>query len=155
MSVTLLVNSENAHKQSAASKIAAALSSSALQVSVEAVPWNQFVARLQSGRFDLYYGEYKMTPDWDLTELLTGSYNYGGFADADLTALLTAERSAEPAQHEAAAAALYAAFGRQMPFAPICFARSSILTPSGVIQGLTPSLADPFYNLSDWKIKFS
>ena len=155
VSVTLLVNSENAHKQSAASKIAAALSSSALQVSVEAVPWNQFVSRLQSGRFDLYYGEYKMTPDWDLTELLTGSYNYGGFADADLTALLTAERSAEPAQHEAAAAALYAAFGRQMPFAPICFARSSILTPSGVIQGLTPSLADPFYNLSDWKIKFS
>lgn len=155
VSVTLLVNSENAHKQSAASKIAAALSSSALQVSVEAVPWDQFVARLQSGRFDLYYGEYKMTPDWDLTELLTGSYNYGGFADADLTALLTAERSAEPAQHEAAAAALYAAFGRQMPFAPICFARSSILTPSGVIQGLTPSLADPFYNLSDWKIKFS
>ena len=56
---------------------------------------------------------------------------------------------------EAAAAALYAAFGRQMPFAPICFARSSILPPSGVIQGLTPSLADPFYNLSDWKIKFS
>ena len=155
VSVTLLVNSENAHKQSAASKIAAALSSSALQVSVEAVPWDQFVSRLQSGRFDLYYGEYKMTPDWDLTELLTGSYNYGGFADADLTALLTAERSAEPAQHEAAAAALYAAFGRQMPFAPICFARSSILTPSGVIQGLTPSLADPFYNLSDWKIKFS
>ena len=155
VSVTLLVNSESAHKQASAAKIAAALSDSALQVSVAAVPWNEFISRLESGKFDLYYGEYKMTPDWDLTELLSGSSNYGGYNNADLAALLSAERSAPAENHAAAASALYEAFRQQMPIAPICFARSSILTTSGVIAGLTPSVTDPFYNLSDWKIRFS
>ena len=140
MSVTLLVNSESAHKRDAAAKIAAALSTSALQVSIAAVPWSEFVARLKSGNFDLYYGEYKMTADWDLTELLTGSCNYGRYTSADLTALLAAERTAQGSAHDTAAAKLYAAFQAQMPFAPICFERSSVLTISGVIQGLTPSL---------------
>lgn len=155
VSVTLLVNSESAHKRDAAAKIAAALSTSALQVSIAAVPWSEFVSRLKSGNFDLYYGEYKMTADWDLTELLTGSCNYGRYAGADLTALLAAERTAQESAHATAAAKLYAAFQAQMPFAPICFERSSVLTTSGVIQGLTPSLTDPFYNLTDWKIRFA
>ena len=124
-------------------------------MSIDAVQWSEFVSRLQSGNFDLYYGEYKMTADWDLTELLTGSCNYGRYTNADLTALLTAERTAQGADHAAAAARLYEAFQAQMPFAPICFERSSVLTTSGVIQGLTPSLTDPFYNLTDWKIKFA
>lgn len=155
VSVTLLVNSESAHKRDAAAKIAAALSSSALQVSVVSVPWSEFLSRLQSGNFDLYYGEYKMTADWDLTELLTGSGNYGRYTNPELSALLAAERSAQGTEHDAAAAALYEAFRLQMPFAPICFESSSVLTTSGVIQGLTPSVTDPFYNLTDWKIKFA
>ena len=96
-----------------------------------------------------------MTADWDLTELLTGSCNYGRYTGADLTALLAAERTAQGSDHDTAAAKLYAAFQAQMPFAPICFERSSVLTTSGVIQGLTPSLTDPFYNLTDWKIRFA
>ena len=157
VSVTLLVNSENTHKQSAAAKIAAALSTSALRVTVEAVPWSNFVSRLKSGSFDLYYGEYKMTADWDLTDLLStsGANNYGRFSDADFASLLTAERTATGDGHTDASAKLYEAFCRQTPIAPICFARSSILTTSGAIEGLTPSLTDPFYNLQDWTIHFS
>ena len=157
VSVTLLVNSENSRKRDAAAKIAAALSTSALQVSVAAVPWNEFVSRLQSGNFDLYYGEYKMTADWDLTDLLSAgsAHNYGRFSDANFTALLTAERSAVGDAHADAAAKLYEVFQQQMPIAPICFASSSVLTTSGAIEGLTPSLTDPFYNLSDWKVRFS
>ena len=57
--------------------------------------------------------------------------------------------------HADAAAKLYEVFQQQMPIAPICFASSSVLTTSGAIEGLTPSLTDPFYNLSDWKVRFS
>ena len=126
-----------------------------LYLDMTAEEYLEFAARLKSGNFDLYYGEYKMTADWDLTELLTGSCNYGRYTSADLTALLAAERTAQGSAHDTAAAKLYAAFQAQMPFAPICFERSSVLTISGVIQGLTPSLTDPFYNLTDWKIRFA
>ena len=96
-------------------------------------------------------------PYIDLTDLLStgGSNNYGRFNDANFTALLTAERTAVGDAHADAAAKLYEAFCRQTPIAPICFARSSILTTSGAIEGLTPSLTDPFYNLQDWTIHFS
>ena len=95
--------------------------------------------------------------NWDLTDLLSasGANNYGRFNDANFAALLTAERSATGDGHTDASAKLYEAFCRQTPIAPICFARSSILTTSGAIEGLTPSLTDPFYNLQDWTIHFS
>ena len=158
MSVTLLVNSESAHKRDAAAKIAAALSTSALQVyRCRRTLGIKFVARLQSGHFDLYYGEYKMTPDWDLTELLTGSCNYGGFANADLTALLTAERTrpGAGAARGLRCGAVRGALAGKCPLRPSALPAAPFSPPSGVIQGLTPSLTDPFYNLSDWKIKFS
>ncbi|MFR6395310.1 MAG: hypothetical protein ACLUNQ_09710 [Oscillospiraceae bacterium] len=158
MSVTLLVNSENAHKQSAAAKIAAALSTSALRVTVEAVPWSDFVSRLKSGRFDLYYGEYKMTADWDLTDLLStsGANNYGRFNERRFRrpAHCRAQRHRRQA-HRRFGQAVRGLLPADAHIAPICFARSSILTTSGAIEGLTPSLTDPFYNLQDWTIHFS
>ena len=36
-----------------------------------AVPWDTFLTRLESGDFDLYYGECRLTADWDLTALLS------------------------------------------------------------------------------------
>ena len=117
----------------------------------------EYAAALEVGSFDLYLGEVRLTADWDLTDLLStsGANNYGRFNDANFAALLTAERSATGDGHTDASAKLYEAFCRQTPIAPICFARSSILTTSGAIEGLTPSLTDPFYNLQDWTIHFS
>lgn len=157
VSVTLLVNQESQYKVDAAGKIAAALSNSALKVTVAAVPWNEFLARLQSGNFDLYYGEYRMTADWDLTELLSvgGSANYGGYNDQNFAALLLSERTAQGAEHEHTALQLYTYLAEQMPIAPICFVRNSILTTSGAVEGLIPSPTDPFYNLSDWTVHIS
>ena len=157
LTLTLLVNEESSFKVSAAQEIAMYLNTARLTVTVEAVPWDTFLTRLESGDFDLYYGECRLTADWDLTDLLStsGANNYGRFSDADFAALLTAERTATGDGHTDASAKLYEAFCRQTPIAPICFARSSILTTSGAIEGLTPSLTDPFYNLQDWTIHFS
>ena len=157
LTLTLLVNEESSFKVSAAQEIAMYLNTARLTVTVEAVPWDTFLTRLESGNFDLYYGECRLTADWDLTDLLSasGANNYGRFNDANFAALLTAERSATGDGHTDASAKLYEAFCRQTPIAPICFARSSILTTSGAIEGLTPSLTDPFYNLQDWTIHFS
>ena len=51
-------------------------------------------AALAAGKFDLYYGEVKLTADWDLRSLLAtgGALNYGGYSDAALDSLLAACR---------------------------------------------------------------
>ena len=155
VSVTLLVNEENSHKVDAAGKIAAALSDSALQVTVKALPFDQFQSALQAGNFDLYLGECRMTADWDLTELLAGSLNYGRYQSPEFTAALQNERTAEGAAHEQAAAELYALLLDQCPIAPICFKSSTILLTPGAVDAITPTLTDPFYAMENWKVHIS
>ena len=79
--VTMLVNSENSFKVAAAESIAEALSDFDLQIQVQALPWEEYTAALAAGNFDLYYGEVKLTADWDLSALVGtgGSLNYGGW----------------------------------------------------------------------------
>lgn len=39
-------------------------------VEVNALPWEEYNAALAAGNFDLYYGEVRLTADWNLTSLL-------------------------------------------------------------------------------------
>ena len=70
LTLTLLVNEESSFKVSAAQEIAMYLNTARLTVTVEAVPWDTFLTRLESGDFDLYYGECRLTADWDVSALL-------------------------------------------------------------------------------------
>lgn len=143
--VTLLVNAENSFKVAAADYLASALSAFDLQVHVRALPWAEYSAALAAGNFDLYYGEVKLTADWNLTRLLGtgGSLNYGGYADP-LTDQLLANCASSPAEMEQLCARLKA----QVPLVPVCFKTSSVLSQAGVIEGLNPTATNPFYGLS-------
>lgn len=154
ISLTMIVNSENSFKVSAAQQIAADLSRHDLKISVRALPWNQYVAALQSGNFDLYYAECKLTADWDLRSLLYtgGAMNYGGYSNGETNALLLSALSADGAQRADAVQALCAQLQQEAPILPICFKDMSVLLPSGAVESVTPTAANPFYNLSDWNI---
>lgn len=154
-SVTLrmLVNEENSFKVAAARSIAAQLSAFDLKIELETLPWEEYTAALTAGAFDLYYGEVKLTADWDLRPLLAtgGALNYGGYSDSTLDTLLSAVRSAD-----APSTALLAVCRRlqtQSPILPVCFKTVSTLTQRGSIEGLASTAADPFYGLSGCTIQ--
>lgn len=152
--LTMLVNSENSFKVDAARRIAEDLSRHDLQISVKTLPWDQFLPALQSGDFDLYYGECRLTADWDLRSLIGagGSLNYGGYSDADTDALLSAALSAPESGRAAAMLALCRHLQQQCPILPVCFKDVSVLLPSGAVESITPTAANPFYGLVDWKL---
>lgn len=146
-SVTLLVNAENSFKVSAAEYVASILSAFDLKVTVRALPWEAYTAALAAGDFDLYYGEVKLTADWDLTALLQagGSLNYGGWNDPYTDQLLTAYAAAE--DRAAAMEKLCTRLRDQAPILPLCFKSTSVLYQTGVLEGLSPTAADPFHGL--------
>ena len=154
VSVTLLVNEENSFKVSAAQEIAAALSRCGLTVTVDSVPWETYLQRLQDGSFDLYYGECRLTADWDILELVgtEGSLNYGGFSDEDTDILLAACRTASEGQRSKALTALWQDLLEKMPIAPLCFKSDSVLTTTGLVEGLTATETDPFFSLEQWTV---
>ena len=144
----LLVNSENSFKVSAANAIAQALSAFDLDIEVKALPWAEYTAALAAGQFDLYYGEIKLTADWNLTALLGtgGSANYGKWADPQTDALLAS--CAAAADRAAAIHTLCAHLRSECPIIPICFKSTSVLVQDGVVDGLQPTMANPFYDFS-------
>lgn len=145
---TLLVNSENSFKVSAAEQIARSLSVFDLKIEVRALPWEEYTAALAAGQFDLYYGEVKLTADWDLTALLGtgGSLNYGGWANAQTDQLLTS--CAAASGRRAALENLCVHLRQQSPILPVCFKSTSVLVQAGVVEGLSPTMANPFYDLT-------
>ena len=148
----LLVNSENPFKVSMAKQIAAGFTSSGVAMEVVSLPWEEYTAALAAGNFDLYYGEVRLTADWDVSPLLAtgGSLNYGGWSDLRCDQLLEVCRSS--ADRKTALNTLYRYLQNQSPILPVCFKTVSALYESDVIEGLTPTAAEPFFDLGSCTI---
>lgn len=149
VSLTLLVNSENAFRTAAAQAIADSLAALGITVTVKALPWSEFVAALQRGEFDLYLAQTKLTADFDLSALLTGELNYGGYWNSDVHFLLAAFRAAGD---ESSAAALYTALAADPPFTPLCFVRTAVFTRWGMVSGVNPTQQNPFHHFYTWEL---
>ena len=148
----LLVNSENSFKVSAARQIAETFSGYGIPMTVQALPWAEYTAALSAGEFDLYYGEIKLTADWNLSQLLgtEAPLNYGGWADPLFDQYMANYLAA--ADRPAALARLCSYLRNQAPILPICFKSTSVLLQTNVLDGLAPTMNEPFYNLTECTI---
>ena len=152
IALRMIVNSENSFKVSAAQQIARDLSGHDIEITVDSLDWNNYLQALDAGDFDLYYGECRLTADWDLRPLLTdgGALNYGGYSDAETDALMAAALACDDTQREKAYLSLYSHLRQQCPILPVCFKNLSVLTPSGAVDKIVPTAANPFYDLPQW-----
>ena len=146
--LTLLVNQENSFKVAAAQEIADNFSAAGISVTVQALPWEEYTAALAAGNFDLYYGEAKLSSDWDLSALVGtgGSLNHGRWADPQTDQLLSEYAAAT--DRSAAMERLCRHLRDQAPILPIAFKSTSVLVQADVVEGLVPTMAEPFYNLT-------
>ena len=151
--VTILVSESDSFKVSIADYLSRTLSTDILTINVRSLPWSDYLAALQNGNFDLYLGEVRLTADWDISSLVRtgGTLNYGRCADEQCDALLDAFLLSETEQ---TARALYRYLSQSAPIAPIAFKTASVLTPSGLIDGLDPTVSSPFYGIENWSVHF-
>ena len=151
--VTILVSESDSFKVSIADYLSRTLSTDVLTVSVRSLPWSDYLTALQNGNFDLYLGEVRLTANWDISSLARtgGALNYGRYADAQCNTLLDAFSLNETDQ---TARALYRYLAQSAPIAPIAFKTASVLTPSGLIDGLNPTVSSPFYGIEGWTVHF-
>ena len=150
--LTLLVNEENSFKRAIAGRLAESWTSGGIPVEVRVLPWEEYAAALSAGEFDLYYGEARLTADWNLGSLLEpyGPLNYSHWSDPDLSRLLAEYAGAEdPA---AAMRAICVRLKSQAPILPVCFKSTSVLTQANVVEGLAPTAAEPLYALGQCTI---
>lgn len=147
LSIRLLVNSDNSFKAAAAEQIAASWNAlDGVTVTVDKQPYDTFISMLQSGNFDVYYGETQLTADFDLRPLLSsgGSLNYGGYSSSEMSSAIAAARSGENVS------AFYQLFLEQMPIIPIAFERGQMIIRKGLIDNYAPSPYNAFAALETW-----
>lgn len=149
VALRMLVCDGNSFRTDAANAIAQMLSEYDFNVTVHALPYDQYIAALRGGQFDLYYAQVRMTPDFDCRALLAsgGALNYGGFSDETVDGALAAAFSGG-----AADGAWASAFNEAAPIAVLCFSNQSVVLHTGTLDAVTPTYADPFYRMSEWKI---
>ena len=151
-----IVNVENSHKVAAAEKIAEDLRLFGIDVNVRTLPWANFMDALNSGNFDIYYGEVQLGADFDLTPLLLPvphSVNFGGTTRTAYAQLIRDFLAASTEEEMGVAGrALSDEIRFNAPFAPVLYKRHAIYTPTGVIIGATPSQSGIFHNFQDWNI---
>ena len=113
------------------------------------------MAALEAGEFDLYFGEVRLTANWDLSDLIGtgGLLNYGGYASETTDMVLQSFAAAE--DQAAYAPRLYGHFQSVTPIAPICFKNYSVLTHPGVVEGISPAPSDTFHGLDGWTVHLS
>lgn len=146
MSLRLLVNANNAFKVAAAEQIAASWKALGISVTVDKQPYESYLSMLQSGDFDVYYGETLLTPDFDLRPLLSpgGSLNYGGYASDSMTNAIAAVRRGDDLT------SFYSHFIEEMPLIPIGFECGQIIIRKGLIQNFSPAPYNAFAGQQDW-----
>lgn len=147
VSIYFIVNSSNSYKVAAAEQIASTLQTVGFRVELEKLSDEAFQYALQNGNYDLYYGEIRMTPDFDLRSLLTadGALNYGGYRSDAMQSAISAARAGEDTK------ALYELFLDEMPIVPIAFLRQQIIIRRGLLTVFDPGPYNVFASVEAWE----
>lgn len=154
LTLTLVVNTDNTARLSAAEYLAEALQEAGVGVELKKLSWADYQKALSAGEFDLYLADAALSADFDPGPLIAagGSLNYGKYSGAVLSGQLSGYREAIGETRVSAASELWAGLETQVPFSTLCFKNMSVLTRWGAVSGLSPTRQNPFYQIENWKL---
>lgn len=152
--IDFIVNSDSTAKVRAARRIAEDLNSIGINTTLRELSWNDYVTALQEGDFDMYYGEIRLTADWNLSYLFEekGSMNYANCSDTSYTDLYLAFLAASGGERKQAFDDASRYLVENAGIIPICFERRQLLTHRGVVSGVSPTQYDIFSGIENWTI---
>lgn len=148
---TMLVPEESLVKKQAANVVAGSLSAAGISVTVESLPSEEFLSRVQRGEFELYYGETILNAEFDISPIVAagGTANFSGESVATVT-YINELKSASRADIDKARAELYRIFEQDMPVIPLAFGRGCVVSAKNVMNPIVGASANPYYNIASW-----
>ncbi|WP_101911105.1 ABC transporter substrate-binding protein [Marasmitruncus massiliensis] len=146
VTLTLLVNSDNACRNAAASLITEQLSQIGIRVIVSAQSFSQYEQSIASGNYDLYLGEVRLMDNMDFSLLLNGgSLGYAVPYSQEVADLYKLYK-----ETGAGIQSLCDTFYNQSPFIPVAF-RQGVISFNREFQAeIVATEQDIFYNIMEW-----
>ena len=162
--IKFIVNTDSTAKLEAARKIAETINDMGIKVTLHELKWEDYVECLEKGDYDMYYGEVRMNPDWDLSylfkpytvyrdpEKIQKGMNYANCFDEQYVNTYAAYLAAAEDNRVAAFAEVSRLITENGAIAPICFERQELLTHRGVISGISCTQFDIYNRFYEWTI---
>lgn len=141
--VRLLVNGDNAARTEAAELIALQLQALGLEVTVNAQDEAAYLKALRAGNYDLYLGEVRLSPNFDLSPFFSadGALNYGGMASDSISLLNTMALENSGNYYD-----LFEAVMDDGQLCPLLMRTYAVYATRGIVTDLMPGLDNVFHN---------
>ena len=138
---TMIVCSASEQRVSAARTVVDGLNALGFQLTLKPLEYDQYVQALQNGNFDLYYGEVRLAPNFDLSEFFRegGSLSYGGIADSSVELLCS-----RAVENTGNAYDLHQKVLERGLLCPVLFKTYAVYSSRGAVSNLSPCLDGVF-----------
>lgn len=136
-----LVCSEDPKRVSAAEYIAEVLNKAGLNIVVTAKERAEYEKALQEGNFDMYYGEVRLTANFDLSEFFGGSLSFGRLSEKELSSLCAGALANSGSYVE-----LCSQIMSEGLLCPVAFKSYAVFVTRGMIESITPAVDFLFHN---------
>ncbi len=144
LKLDLIYSIDSANRGALADIVRTQLESAGIQVTAVPLTYTEYLSRLQSGQYDLYIGEIRLTANMDLSPLFGGAARYGIDADGAAAQAYTRYRNAEGTLQE-----FTHAFGEEMPYIPLLW-RCGFAGYDRRMKTVSPNGYDPYYGFVNW-----
>ena len=133
----MIVNAGNHQRVQSAQRIADSLNALGWDVTVEALEESDYRSALLYGNYDLYYGEIRLSPNFDLGVFFRegGAAAYGGIANGTMLSLCSAML-----ENSGNAYDLHKRMLEQGYLCPVLFKTYALYASRGAASGLNPAL---------------
>lgn len=154
MAFEILVNADSSEKADVAEKIADDLTALGIPAWVNALPFEEYIARVTSGNYELMIGETELEPNNDLTPLISSAGNFFGYSNTTLDTLVGQMGITQDSEQ---LMELYRQYGDgvlyDMPFAALYFSKGDVISGAKIKTELTPSVTKHFRNVNTWSVR--
>lgn len=144
LKLEMIYSTDSANRGTLVDMVRTQLESAGIQVTAVPLAYTDYLARLQSGQYDLYIGEIRLTANMDLDPLFGGAARYGIAADGAAAQAYARYRAGEGTLQE-----FFTAFGEELPYIPLVW-RCGFAGHDRRMQIVTPNGYDPYYGFADW-----
>jgi len=154
INIDFIVCSDSPAKVQAAKSIADNLTNMGITVNLRQLSWDDYIAALSAGEFDMYYAEVKLSNDFSLCNLLftDGSLNYGKFSDSVLEQYINDYMLCGEEGRQKSADLMFKYITDTAPIVLVCFEKQQVITHRGVISGMNPTKDNAFNGIENWEI---
>ncbi|MBQ5592220.1 MAG: hypothetical protein IIU80_04690 [Clostridia bacterium] len=147
LELRLLVNKDNSFKLAMARNIQQALAKADIRVVLKELSYSGYVSAVESGAYDLYIGEAKLSNSFDLSVFFDegGSLSYG--IDS---ACPTALRYHSFEESDITMQEFLDTFADDLPFIPLAYRKGLTVRSDRLKEKTNTIISDYFFNINEW-----